>query len=138
MDIKIKPAKKFPFGSYYGPSNRYWADSLLSFLQLQSNDTCIYLGVTSKDISTTKGNIFNYGVMGLGLMSDKASVISTYRLGNTEKLNQCFYKLALHEIGHNSGLPHCKENSCYMLDTEGRMKFDSEYFFRSNELFITC
>ena len=31
-------------------------------------------------------------------------------------------KVALHEIGHNLGLPHCTTNNCFMHAAEGSIK----------------
>jgi archaemetzincin len=128
-DIKILPTQDFPEGSYYFPKRRYWADSIIYYLQEQSGDKNYYLGVTAKDISTKKDNIANWGVMGLGYQPGNAGVISTYRLGKKNTLNERLYKVAAHELGHNAGLPHCRENGCYMMDAEGKMKLDSEQFF---------
>lgn len=71
----------------------------------------------------------NYGVMGLGFMPGNACVISSFRLGDKKNLHERLYKVAIHELGHNNGLPHCKEDSCYMMDAEGKMKLDNEHFF---------
>jgi archaemetzincin len=67
--------------------------------------------------------------MGLGYQPGKACVISLFRLGNKNNLSERLYKVAIHELGHNNGLPHCKENGCYMMDAEGKMKLDDEQFF---------
>ncbi|MGB3008377.1 MAG: matrixin family metalloprotease, partial [Chitinophagaceae bacterium] len=75
----------------------------------------VYVGITMNDISTTKGDVFDYGVMGLGFMPGHACVASNFRL--REKKN--FFKVAIHELGHTTGLPHCPDKTCYMRDAEG-------------------
>lgn len=75
----------------------------------------VYIGITMQDISTTKGNNPDYGVMGLGFQPGKACIASNFRL--RDKKN--FFKVALHELGHTTGLPHCPEKTCFMRDAEG-------------------
>lgn len=128
-DIKILPNQDFPKISYYLPRKRYWADSIIYCLQKQSGNKNYYLGITEKDISTKKGAITNWGVMGLGYQPGNACVISAFRLGNKNNVSERLYKVAVHELGHNAGLAHCRENGCYMMDAEGRMKLDEEQFF---------
>ncbi len=78
----------------------------------------ITIGLTSKDISTTKGKIEDYGIMGLGYTPGNACVVSTFRVSKENKQNQ-FFKFCIHELGHTSGLPHCPEKTCFMRDAEG-------------------
>ena len=53
--------------------------------------------------------------MGLGFQPGKACIASNFRL--RDKKN--FFKVALHELGHTTGLPHCPEKTCFMRDAEG-------------------
>jgi archaemetzincin len=92
-----------------------------------SGDTTI-IGLTTKDISTTKGKFKDWGIMGLANCPGTACVVSTFRL-NKNKLSEQFYKVAIHELGHTSGLPHCKEKSCYLRDAEGGNPLDEEVAF---------
>jgi len=57
--------------------------------------------------------------MGLGYSPGKGCVASSFRV--KDKKN--FPKVVIHEIGHTSGLPHCKEAACLMQDAEGKDKF---------------
>jgi len=117
-----------PNFAYYAPRNRYKADSLLVFENsLVTKGIDAIAGLTSKDISTTKGNISDWGVFGLGMCPGPACVISTYRLKgagvSTEKFKERLIKVVLHEIGHNLGLPHCDKNAeCLMTDAGGTVK----------------
>ncbi|MBD8347686.1 hypothetical protein [Dysgonomonas sp. HGC4] len=70
-----------PQSAYYTPRKRYRADSLLNFLyKTVDNKNVIVLGLTYKDISTTKGSYLDYGVMGLARRPGNTCVVSTSRL----------------------------------------------------------
>jgi len=111
----LLPAIEIPAMAFYAPRNRYRADSLIRWMSRQAKENEIYIGITMQDISTTKGEHADYGVMGLGYCPGKACVVSSYRLKN--KVN--FYKLVIHELGHNMGLQHCPVPTCYMRDAKG-------------------
>jgi len=66
--------------------------------------------------------------MGLGDQPGNACVLSTYRLSKTNLLSQ-LNKLALHELGHTQGLPHCDNQKCFMRDAEAGNHFDEETDF---------
>ncbi len=130
-----------PQNAFYRPRNRYLADSLLLFLKASSHHKDEYvLGITNRDISTKKGNIDNWGVMGLGFRPGNACVISTFRikkeLKNQEQQSGRFLKVALHELGHNFGLDHCPNQRCIMVDAEGKNKLDGEENLCKNCLIV--
>jgi archaemetzincin len=77
VPVKITTAV-LPGKAYYKPRNRYRADKLLIDLDHYSYSRVI--GVTDQDISCTKGEVYGWGVFGLGSMSGKTGVISSYRL----------------------------------------------------------
>lgn len=70
----------FPENSYYKPRNRYRADSVISFLGKNTQKGFVTIGLTTKDISATKGSIKNFGIMGLGFRPGNACVASGFRL----------------------------------------------------------
>lgn len=117
-----------PASAYYRPRNRYRADLLLNFLSKKGNADTVIVGLTNRDISTTKNEIPDWGVMGFGLQPGNACVISTFRL-NPAKLDIQFYKVILHELGHTAGLPHCPNTNCLMRDAEGGNHLDEENGF---------
>lgn len=39
------------------------------------------------------------------------------------------FKVAIHELGHTEGLPHCPVKSCFMRDSEGRNPTNEEKEF---------
>jgi archaemetzincin len=117
-----------PTQAYYAARKRYRADSLIQFLKSQAAKNKVILGITDKDISSTKGVHADWGVMGLGFCPGSACVISSYRLKNKKDL----YKVALHELGHTAGLPHCKQNNCYLRDADGGYPLQEETGFCKN------
>ena len=116
--VRVLPLEKMPAEAYYAPRKRYRADKLISILQKRAGDGEVYVGITEKDISTTKGKVTDWGVMGLGYKPGKGCVASTFRV--KEKRN--FPKVVVHELGHTMGLPHCARAGCLMQDAEGRDK----------------
>ena len=117
-----------PKGAFYTPRNRYKADSILKYFNSIQSKDLVYIGLTNKDISTKKGNVQDFGVMGLGFCPGKACVASTFRLTKGNKQEQLF-KVAIHELGHTQGLPHCKLKFCFMRDAEGKNPTDEEKEF---------
>lgn len=130
-NVEILSAIDFPENSYYQPRNRYRADSIIKFLISQTKDNFIKVGLTTKDISATKGSVEDFGIMGLGYRPGKACVASSFRL-NPSKRKEQFYKIIIHEIGHTQGLKHCPEKTCFMRDAEGGNPTDEETDFCDN------
>ena len=128
--INLIPAVPFPKNAYYSPRKRYIADSMIKYLQNKSVNGAYYIGLTNRDISTFKEVTINWGVMGLGYQPGNACMVSSFRIkGKNGKLQERFYKVVVHELGHNFGLSHCENAGCYMMDAEGKMKMDEEHFF---------
>ena len=127
-NVILKKPILLPQSAYYALRNRYRADSLIQFLGNNTADGHVAIGLTGKDISTSKDSIADWGVMGLGFCPGKACIASTFRLSKAEKLMQLF-KVAIHELGHTQGLPHCSVKSCFMKDAEGHNPTDEEKDF---------
>ncbi len=126
--VKLNAEIPLPASAYYAPRNRYKADSLIAFLARRSVGNTIIVGLAYQDISTSKGNITDWGVMGLGYQPGRASVVSLHRLHRNNLTSQ-LYKVVIHELGHNFGIPHCTSTACYMRDAEGQNHFDEENHF---------
>lgn len=126
--VILKKNIPFPLEAYYKPRNRYRADSIIRFLSSKIGKDSVMIGLSEKDISTTKGKVKDWGVMGLGYRPGNACVVSSYRLSKNNKTEQ-FYKVALHELGHTEGLPHCKIKTCLMRDAEGGNPLNEEKGF---------
>jgi len=126
--LELKPVISLPKSAYYKPRQRYRADSLIEFLSRCNAKGHVTIGLTAKDISTTKGKVSDWGVMGLGFCPGTACVASVFRLSKGQEHMQLF-KVAIHELGHTQGLPHCEVKSCFMRDAEGRNPTNDEKEF---------
>lgn len=129
VEVVVLNSASLPIAAFYKPRQRYLADSLLVFLRkINQGKFEKIVGVTMKDISTRKGNIDNWGILGLGTCPGEACIISTFRAGQNKVSNDLFLKrmitLAFHELGHTYGLEHCPSATCLMKDAEGKMNLD--------------
>lgn len=115
-----------PKHTYYSPRNRYRADSLIRHLKrIKPSEYDKILGLTTSDISTTKGGYKDFGIMGLGFRPGKSCVGSLYRVQrgaiNRQQIINRFRKVTIHELGHNFGLKHCTYDSkCLMQSAKGK------------------
>lgn len=121
-NVRVMAAKPLPKEAYYLPRKRYRADKLISWLYRGRGQ--IVVGLTSVDISTTKGEVKDWGVFGLGYLGKGACVVSTFRLRRgaaASLLRERLVKVVNHEVGHNLGLPHCPTKGCMMNDAGGKV-----------------
>ena len=116
--INIKATIPLPKSAFYAPRNRYRADSLIDFLERNTPDKQVTIGLTTKDISCTDPRSPDWGVFGLSYCPGKACVASSFRLKGDNKMDQ-FFKIAIHELGHTQGLDHCPDTTCIMQDAKG-------------------
>lgn len=116
-------------------SPRYRADSLIAWLRaIKPQGVDCIIGLTAQDISITKYDSTgatkdpawkyrDFGIFGLGFIDGPSCVVSTFRLGDGK--SSLFFdrlkKIAIHEVGHNRGLPHCADPTCVMRDAVERM-----------------
>jgi len=128
--VMLNTSLSLPQNAYYKPRDRYKADSLLNYLKINLKKGHVVIGLTSKDISTSKGKIADWGVMGLGFCPGNACVISSFRLDKNNISDQLF-KVAIHELGHTQGLDHCCNKTCIMRDAEGKNTTNEEKEFCS-------
>jgi archaemetzincin len=122
--VEILPGRPLPPEAFYPPRSRYRADKLLDSLASSKPIDCDrVLGLTSADISVTKGPYPDWGVFGYAWLSGQACVVSIHRLKRTPSaehpLSERLFKVAVHEIGHTLGLPHCPTPKCVMRDCLG-------------------
>lgn len=134
VEISVLNTIPIPASAYYKPRQRYIADNLLVFLkEINQGRFEKIIGVTTKDISTRKGDVVNWGILGLGTCPGEACVISSFRAGRNKVINDIFIKrmttLALHELGHTYGLEHCPSETCLMKDAKGKMNLDDGDYY---------
>ena len=130
--LVVKPPIKLPDKALNYTKKRYRADSLIHYLgnRAKANETII--GLTTKDISISKKGVSkDYGVFGFSLCPGNSGVISTFKIKGKNKLVK-LYKLAIHEIGHTKGLPHCNSTNCFMRDAKGKDHFNQLTDFCQN------
>jgi archaemetzincin len=117
-----------PKQAYYKGRNRYSADTLNSFLQKKTKYDYVTIGLTEQDICSDEGKVYDYGIMGLALIAGSACTASPCRLSK-KNINEQFFKVAIHELGHTQGLDHCLNNTCIMTAANGKNNTDREKGF---------
>jgi len=124
---------QLPTTAYYKPRNRYRADEILKYLTKKYKGKRV-VALTSQDISTSGYGVYDWGVFGLGSITNKVSITSTYRLKSNNLKNRVI-KVLLHEIGHSYGLLHCKSKyPCFMKAGDHSIKaVDKEPMFMCSE-----
>lgn len=127
IPVILLPTQPLPAFAWYAPRKRYWADSLLKWMRpIAQNSRCRWLLVTGSDISTTRKDHFNWGIMGLAYRPGRVAAVSDYRLQEhkrpTGAVRAALLKVALHELGHTVGNDHCQQPHCLMQDADGRDK----------------
>ena len=127
-DVVINNSITLPKKALNQDRTRYRADSLIRYLGDFAKDGQLIIGLTNKDICTTKGKYPDWGVMGLGFCPGKSCIASTFRLKGKNR-DEKLFKVAIHELGHTQGLAqtntkHCPEKVCLMRDAEGKDHLD--------------
>lgn len=122
--------RPLPAAAYYRPRKRHRADKLLDHLVadvLPDAPTCdLVLGVTTGDISVTKDEHADWGILGLAYLDSQVAVISTFRTRRRVSARTSLMrtvKVATHELGHSLGLDHDDSVAgCMMNDARGTVK----------------
>lgn len=140
VDVRVLPARDLPSEAYTRPRQRYRAEKLLDYLLgLPQGSADKVVGLTQQDISTTTRGRQDWGIFGLGLLSGRVCVVSTFRLHKGSAPEALFearlVKVLNHELGHTFGIGHCPSRDCLMEDAGGTIRtLDSE----SGEFCAAC
>jgi archaemetzincin len=127
VTVEVRKSSPLPKSAWYAPRSRYRADILLDHLhETAGPKPPVVIGITEKDISCTKDEHVDWGIFGLGELDGRTCILSTFRLGargaDEKKLRERLRKVAIHEVGHVTGLPHCPQAGCVMQDAEASIE----------------
>jgi archaemetzincin len=128
--VVVEPRRPLAAGTESKIPGRYRADDILDWMQSVASESGKWMSVTDVDIVTKKSKNENWGILGLGAIDGRCSVLSTFRMkrkwengGAPESLvRERLWKTAVHELGHTLGLPHCPVKGCIMEDAHGTVK----------------
>lgn len=127
VEIALQAPLPLPKKAYFPAAHRYRAERLLDFLAAGvAPGAKVSLGLTTVDISTTKGRYPDWGILGLATLDGRSAVLSSFRCHrgarNLAHARERFAKTAVHELGHSFGLEHCPTRGCLMHDGEGTVR----------------
>jgi len=125
FEVQVGSPRPLPKAAFYRPRKRYRAEKLLTYLSnVAPQDAYRVLGLTGVDISTTKGRVRDWGIMGLASIDGRVSVMSMFRCvrgaSSRQHGRERLGKTAVHEVGHTLGLLHCPTRGCLMEDARGK------------------
>jgi archaemetzincin len=133
VEVRVAPRVSLPRSAYYAQRGRYRAERLLTELEKQADESAFrILGLASVDISTTKGDVADWGILGLATIDGRVGVLSSFRCRRKaqgpQQVAHRLGKTAVHELGHTFGLEHCPNVGCVMEDGKGSvLTSDREY-----------
>ncbi len=124
-EVRIDPVRELPKEAWYAPRKRWRAEKLIAALDADPpKGAWKVVGLTEAEISTTKGDVYDWGIAGLGDIGGRTCVGSALlyrRFSKTRAvLERRFGDNVVHELGHTLGMPHCQTKGCVMADAKGR------------------
>lgn len=123
--VRFEAERPLPAAAFYAPRKRWRAEKLLEALDADKPaGAWRIVAVTGAEISTTKGDIRDWGIAGLGNIGGPSCVVSTYLYKKHSKtkavLERRFADVTVHELGHTLGMDHCETAGCVMSDAKGK------------------
>lgn len=133
IDVRTHERVSLPKSAYYPARGRYRAERLLTELEKLADASAFrVLGLLDVDISTTKGSIADWGILGLATIDGRVGVLSSFRCRRGAKgpaqIAERLGKTAVHELGHTFGLDHCPRAGCLMEDGKGSVSTSDREF----------
>ena len=128
FDVNVLPARDLPKAAWYPKGKRYRAEKILDYLDAEvapAGGCDAIMGWTRVDVSTTKGKIDDWGVLGLGRIGGPSAVVSSYRMRARARATVVHraVKTVNHELGHVLGLDHgAGADGCVMDDARGTVR----------------
>jgi archaemetzincin len=124
--VRIAHPIPHPKEAWYAPRKRWRAEKILDHLDTLDFGADVWrvAAITEQPISTTKEDVYDWGIAGLGSLGGKSSVFTSHLFKRYRKKARPTYlrymeNLVLHEVGHTLGLPHCPLERCMMADAKG-------------------
>ena len=110
--VRVLHERPLPASAWYPPRSRHRAQRLLDHLRddvLPAEAGCsAVMGFTAADVSITKGEHPDWGVLGLAYLGGRVGVVSSFRMhrdADRRRLVERAVKVVLHELGHVVGVP---------------------------------
>jgi archaemetzincin len=124
--IRIEPQREMPERAWYPPRSRHRAQAILDAMaEWEIEDAFRVIAVTEKEISARSNLVPDWGVGGLGMVGGRYAVVSTFLVRRASRTDSDLFRraraLALHEVGHTLGMPHCGVFACLMRDAQGKL-----------------
>ncbi|MFP2931583.1 hypothetical protein ACLESO_41640 [Pyxidicoccus sp. 3LG] len=125
VQVRFDPRRELPKAAYYAPRSRWRAEKLLEAIDADPpKGAWKVVAVTDAEISTTKEDIPDWRIGGLGSLGGLSCVASTYIYRKHSRTEDVLMRrvadLAIHEFGHTLGFDHCETEGCVMADAKGK------------------
>lgn len=117
-----KETIELPQKYYYKPRNRYSGNGLLRDLSEYQKGYIIFR-LTEEVIYQANDPFPTCGIFGVNSVGTHVSLISSNYPSGKKHADENLKKIMSHELGHSFSLDYCKDELCFMVDAEHKMKF---------------